>query len=162
MRKRIIERREDPRRENVAALGHLDITLIAQVEVTSEDPGHPIEAALSGTGSSGWRAGTAGEQRVALIFDQPARVRKMTLKFVEAERSRTQEFVLTWSDLIGGPAHIIVRQQWTFSPTGATTEAEAYTVDLNGVRMLELMIKPDLNDPNAVATLHQWCIFSQV
>ena len=162
MRKRIVELGETSSRENAFTPGHLPIAAIAQVEVTSEDPAHPIQAALSGTGPSGWRAGTAGQQRIALVFDQPERVRKMTLKFVEAEWSRTHEFVLTWSDQIEGPAHIIVRQQWTFSPAGATTETETYEMDLAGVRMLELMIKPDLNDPNAIATLSEWRVFSHI
>ena len=141
--------------------GSLPIEQIASVEVTSEDPGHPIEAALSGWGSSGWRAGSAGEQRVTLLFDKPERVRKMTLKFVEDERPRTQEFVLTWSPQAGGAENMIVRQQWNFSPSGSTTESEVYDVNLNDVRVLELMIKPDLSDPTAVASLVEWRIFGE-
>ena len=155
MRKRTVERRE-----NTAAAGNrLQIESIAEVEVTSEHPDFPIDAALSEAGRQGWRAGSAGEQRVALIFDRPERVRKMTLKFVETERPRTQEFVLTWSSAVDGPAHVIVRQQWTFSPSGSTTESETYEMDLHEVRMIELTIKPDLSDVTAVATLAEWRVF---
>lgn len=139
---------------------HLPIHVIAQVEVTSEDPERPIEAALSELGTSGWRAADPGEQRVTILFDAPELVRKMTLQFVETDRPRTHEFVLTWSSKIEGPAHIIVRQQWTFSPSGSTTESETYVVDLSDVRMLELMIKPDLSDPTAIASLREWRIYS--
>lgn len=141
---------------------HLPLETIAQVEVTSEDPERPIEAALYGLETSGWRAGTPGEQRVAILFDEPELIRKLTLNFVETDRARTQEFVLTWSSQIEGPAHIIVRQQWTFSPSGSTAELETYIVDLNNVRMLELMIKPDLSDPSAIASLRQWRVYGDV
>ena len=110
MRKRIADRRETIHVESMNR-SHLPIEAIAQVEVTSEDPERPIDAALYGLGTSGWRAATPGEQRVAILFDKPELVRKMTLKFVETDRPRTHEFVLTWSSQIDGPAHIIVRQQ---------------------------------------------------
>jgi hypothetical protein len=159
MRKRIVQR---PEKINVQSSngGHLPIDAIAQVQVTSEDPEHPIEAALSLVGTSGWRAAVPGEQRVAILFDEPEFVQKMTLNFVETDRQRTHEFVLTWSSDIDGPAHIIVRQQWTFSPSGSTNESETYIVDLRNVRMLELMIKPDLSDPSAIASLREWRIYS--
>ena len=161
MRKRIVQQAGSSYEDTAVEDSSLPIEQIASVEVTSEDPDRPIEAALSGLRSSGWRAGSAGEQRVTLVFDQPERVRKITLKFVEAERPRTQEFVLTWSSRVGGPAHIIVRQQWNFSPEGSTTESEVYEVNLNEVRILELMIKPDLSDPTAVASLLEWRIFGE-
>jgi hypothetical protein len=159
MRKRIVER-PDTRVEGTNP-GHLPIEAIAQVEVTSEDAEHPIDAALYRQGTSGWRAAAPGEQRVAILFDEPELVRKMTLKFVETARPRTHEFVLTWSSQIDGPANIIVRQQWTFSPSGSTTESETYFVDLKNVRMLELMIKPDLSDSTAIASLREWHIYSE-
>ena len=160
MRKRIVERPESTHVESMTST-HLVIEAIAQVEVTSEDPERPIDAALYGLETlSGWRAAAPGEQRVAILFDEPELVRKMTLKFVETDRPRTHEFVLTWSSQIDGPAHIIVRQQWTFSPTGSTTESETYCMDLSNVRMLELMIKPDLSDPSAIASLREWRIYS--
>ena len=49
----------------------LDMEQLAQVEVTSEDSAHPIEAALVPGGESGWRAAQPGEQTIRLIFDQP-------------------------------------------------------------------------------------------
>ena len=160
MRKRIVQDRVT---DGPAALAeaHLPIESIAQVEVTSEDPGAPIEAVFSHSAGSGWRAGSPGQQRVTILFDEPERVRRITLKFVESDRPRTQEFVLTWSPRVGSPAHIIVRQQWTFSPSGSTTEFETYDVNLDQVVVLELMIVPDLNDHLSVATLAEWRIFGE-
>ena len=77
----------------------------------------------------------------------------MELRFREADYERTQEFILRWSSESGGSAIEIVRQQWTFSPTGATTEIEHYVVDLDAVSVLELAIRPDLRRPEAVASL---------
>ena len=38
----------------------------------------------------------------------------------------------------------ILRQQYTFSPPGATREVEDYVVNLHGVTVLELRIVPDI------------------
>ena len=66
---------------------------------------------------------------------------------------RTQEFTLRWAPAAGGSTREIVRQQWNFSPTGATTEIEDHVVDLDGVSVLELGIQPDVDRRGAVATL---------
>jgi hypothetical protein len=34
-------------------------------------------------------------------------------------------------------------------------------VDLKNVRLLELMIKPDLSDSTAIASLREWRIYSE-
>jgi hypothetical protein len=47
----------------------------------------------------------------------------------------------------------IVRQQWSFSPQGSTSEIEDYRVNLDSVLVLELALKPDLTPTNACATL---------
>jgi hypothetical protein len=68
------------------------------------------------------------------------------LEFSEPEFERTQEFVLCWSDGTAGPFREIVRQQWNFSPHGATKEIEDYQFRLENVLALELIIKPGGND----------------
>ena len=75
----------------------LDLESLAQVEVSSEDPEHPIESALSGSSKSGWRAGSPGRQTIRLLFDEPQKVNRISLVFREEEHERTQEFVLRWS-----------------------------------------------------------------
>ena len=88
---------------------------MATVEVTSEDPGFPIESVFDGSGA-GWRAAQQGEQQIRLIFDQAISVRRIQLHFVESSLERLQEFTLRWSSVDGGQSKEIVRQQWNFSP----------------------------------------------
>lgn len=53
----------------------------------------------------------------------------------------------------GRPAREAVRQQWTFSPGGATEEVEDYRLDLWGVAVLELTVTPDVSGGDARASL---------
>ena len=48
-----------------------------------------------------------------------------------------------------------MRQQWNFSPQGATSEKEDYQVELPAVTVIELSINPDISSNNAFATLEQ-------
>jgi hypothetical protein len=133
----------------------LDLARVARVEVTSEDPDHPIEGALVTTGDQrGWRAGHAGPQTVRLLFDRPLRLQRIQLLFVEPATARTQEFVLRWS--AEGALRDIVRQQWNFSPEGSMREAEDYRVDLEGATALELEIVPDVSGGATPASLARW------
>ena len=136
--------------------GWLDLEQIATVEVTSEDPGFPVEYAFGLKDGPGWRAHGVGEQQIRIIFDKPVSLHRMQLRFHEADCERTQEFILRWSSESRGSATEIVRQQWNFSPTGSTTEIEHYVVDLDAVSVLELAIRPDLQRPEAVASLAAW------
>lgn len=133
----------------------LDLDSVAEVEITSEDQAHPIESALLPGGTSGWRAGEPGEQTIRLLFANPQRIRRIWLDFVEEEVERTQEYVLRWSPDGGATQHDVVRQQWNFSPTGATRQTEDLQVDLAGVTTLELTIVPDISRGQALACLEQ-------
>ncbi len=133
--------------------GWLDLDRAAEVEITSEDAAHPIESALLPGRSSGWRATEPGEQTIRLLFAHPQRLRRIWLEFVEPATERTQEFVLRWSQDGGQSFREIVRQQWNFSPQGATRETEDHHVDLSGVTVLELSIIPDISGGNARASL---------
>jgi hypothetical protein len=134
----------------------LDLEQLAQVEVTSEDAGHPIESALVSGQGSGWRAAQPGEQTIRLIFDQPQRLTRVWLLFVEPNTPRTQEFVLRWSPDGGRSVRDILRQQWNFGPPGTIREVEDYHVDLSGVTVLELVIVPDQRGGDTRASLAQW------
>jgi hypothetical protein len=134
----------------------LDLEEVAKIEVTSEDPSFPLESALVSGKGPGWRAAQRGKQIIRIIFDKPARLRRIRLEFSETEVARTQEFTLQWSAEPGGPFKEIVRQQWSFSPQGSTSEIEDYQVNLDSVSVLELTIKPDLTPANACATLASW------
>ena len=119
----------------------LDIEKIATAEISSEDPGFPIDDALGGLETAGWRAAGTGPQRIRLLFDEPQRIRRIQLHFVDRQSERSQEFWLL--ALVGDELREVARQQWNFSPNGAMEELEDYAVDLRGVNALELRIDPD-------------------
>ena len=133
----------------------LDLERTARVEISSEDERHPVEAALVPGAWSGWLAAGPGEQALRLLFDEPLRLRRISLLFLEEERARTQEFVLRWSPDGGQTFREVVRQQYNFSPAGATRESEDYEVALDGVTALELVITPDVSGGPARASL-EW------
>ena len=151
MRKRIIG--QGPPEVLAAEPGWLEIEGSARVEITSEEAGFPIESALiPGTGP-GWRAAQPGEQTIRLLFDEPLTLRRIHVVFHEDEQERTQVFVLRWSPDAGRTYRDIVRQQYNFSPPGATREVEDYSLDLDGVTALELKINPDISGGDARASL---------
>jgi len=133
----------------------MNLDVLVQVEVTSEDPTHPIESSLLPGNDAGWRAAERGPQTVRLLFNQPQRIKRIQLKFHEDEFERTQQFVLRWSSNGGASYLEIVRQQYNFSPPGTTSECEDYHVDIVGVTALELNIIPDLSGGAARASLAQ-------
>jgi hypothetical protein len=139
--------------------GWLDLDRAAVVEVTSEEKDYPVEAALISGETRGWRAADSGTQTIRLIFDQPQRLARIALAFEESEAERTQEFVLRWSADDGHSFREIVRQQWNFSSPNATREREEYGVELSGVRVLELVIVPDISRGSARASLRSLRVF---
>jgi len=153
MRKRLI----GPLQQQTAPAGQewLNLEELAEVEITSENADHPIECALVSSGASGWRAGEAGIQTIRLHFIHPQRLRRIWMKFEETSQERTQECVLRWSADRGQSFREIVRQQWNFSPQGATVETEDYHVDLPAVTVLELVIIPDTRGGQALASLER-------
>jgi hypothetical protein len=151
MRKRLIT----PTQERIRTRGEgwLDVERAAVVEVSSEDDAYPIEGAFVSENARGWRAAAPGCQTIRLIFDQPQRLRRISLVFEDGETARTQEFVLRWSPDGGQSVREIVRQQWNFSPPESIREVEDYQVDLPGVTVLELMINPSVGGGLARASL---------
>ncbi|MGD0233131.1 MAG: hypothetical protein ABSC55_01195 [Syntrophorhabdales bacterium] len=153
MRKRIIHR--SSKEPSSADQDWLDLGRLAQVEITSEDAGHPIESALTAGGGPGWLAGEPGEQTIRLLFDEPQALRHIQLVFEEEKRERTHEFVLRWSGDSGRSYREILRQQYTFSRQDTTREVEDHIVNLDGVTVLELRIVPDISGGDARASLTQ-------
>jgi len=130
----------------------LTVEQFARVTVSSEDPGAPVEAALE-SGGGGWRAAEPGEQSLRITFDGPRAIRTVEVVFEEAEHERVQEFLLEWSNDGGQSFRPIVRQQFTFSPGGATRESERYQVSLTGATDLRIRIVPDISGRPHPATL---------
>jgi hypothetical protein len=151
MRKRLIT----PTPETIRAQGEgwLDVERTAVVEVTSEDQNFPVELAFTSGDTRGWRAEGPGNQTIRLIFDQPQRLKCISVVFEENETPRIQEFVLRWSPNGESSLKEIVRQQWNFSPSESKREVEEYRVDLANVTVLELVIKPNIDGGVARASL---------
>ena len=129
--------------------------IVATLGLSSSHREAPLSS-LDPTGddTDGWRAGEPGIQTIRLVFDQPQDVHRIYLSFVETTAARTQEFVLRWSPGEKGLREI-VRQQWNFSPDGATRETEDYEVDLSGARVLELTIAPNISSGGDYASLQR-------
>src|SRR5438874_10558509 len=125
--------------------GWLDLDRAAVVEVTSEDKDYPVESALLSGETRGWREASPGTQTIRLLFDQPQKLRRISLVFEENEIKRTQEFVLRWSADGGRSFREIVRQQWNFSPPHTIGEVEEYPIELSDVTVLELIVEPDIS-----------------
>jgi hypothetical protein len=153
MRKRIIS----PVQQEITSPDQdwLNLEALAEVEITSEDPAHPIESALVPGGASGWRAAGPGPQTIRLLFTDPQRLRRICLSFVEACTERTQEYVVRWSADGGQSFREVVRQSWNFNPYGAACETEDHHVQLPAVTVLELSIIPDISGGKAFASLAQ-------
>ena len=134
----------------------LDLEHLASLEISSEDPAHPFEHALHGGDTEGWKATDPGPQTIRLKFDEPRAIHRIRLEFRESHLERSQEFAL--SATAAGEKRQIVRQQWSFSPAGSTTEVEDFAVNLSGVSMIELEIDPGRHDKQAHASLQSIAI----
>ncbi len=154
MRKHIIASTEPSHSRKVEEW--LNLEEAASVEVSSEDPQHPIELAFKHGETLGWRADESGAQKIRLLFDEPKDLRRIWLRFSEPEVERTQQLTLSWADSQTAPFREIVRQQWNFNPRTSAEEIEDYRVDLSHVLALELAIDPDLGKGQAYAALAEW------
>ena len=131
----------------------LDLELLAEVEVTSEDSAHPIEFALLPGQAAGWRAAKAGKQTLRLLFATAQPLKRIWLHVADSRAARSQEYLLRWSPDGGNTFRDIVRQQWNFDPQGATSQVEDHRVELPAVTVLELSIIPDTSGKVATASL---------
>src|SRR5438105_4480895 len=157
MRKRLID--STPESIRTRGEGWLDIESAAVVEVTSEDPNYPVESAFVSGDARGWRAAAPGSQTIRLVFDQPQRLKCISLVFEENETARTQEFVLRWSPDGGSSVKEIVRQQWNFGPPDSIREIEEYQVELSSVTILELVINTNIGGGVARASIKNLSLY---
>src|SRR5260370_4147177 len=126
MRKRLIT----PAPESTRTRGEswLDVERQAVVEVTSEEKNYPVESAFVSGDARGWRAAASGRQTIRLVFDEPQRLRCISLVFEENETARTQELVLRWSPDGGNSVKEILRQQLNFNPPDSVRQGATYQV----------------------------------
>ena len=135
--------------------GWLDLEELAEVEVSSEAEGYPIENALLPGKVEGWRAGRTGEARITLSFAQPQTIAQTRLVFREQEHERSQEWALR-ARFADGTERELLRQGWNFSPGGSAEQDEAYTLNLRGVLALTLSIDTDRGRNRYPASLKIW------
>ena len=153
MRKRITgEATRDP---TPAGPDWLDLERLAEVEVTSEDPGHPIESALTAGRGTGWRAAGPGEQvvRLALRRAGPAAAgpRRVPRGGGGADAGVRPPVVGRRRGARSGRSS---GSSGTFSPPGTTEEVEEYRVrPARGRSALELDVTPDISGGDARASL---------
>ena len=137
------------------AAGWLDLEEGAQVEVSSEAPGSPIENALVPGSMDGWQAAVPGPATIRLRFDTPQPVRRVMLQVSDTANERSQEWTLS-AELADGSTRELIRQQWNFSPGGSTEQKEEYAFNLERVQALKLTIDPDRGRDRYPATLVAW------
>ena len=136
---------------------HLDLDACVEhlrdlIRIPSVNPPDGGPDVAAGRGDA-WRAAGPGPQKIRIVFDAPQRIRRVRLVFEEAYAERTQEFALSWIPSGAKTGSLLVRQQFTFSPGGATRELEDFELELNAVAVLELEIVPDISRGPAHASL---------
>ena len=135
----------------------IDIIVEAEVLVTSEAEGFPLDNIVdssSGPGSSQWVAGTTGPQTLVFKFDAPQHISGINYEIEENETARTQEVSFEVSSDAGAHFREVLRQEYNFSPDGSTYEREELTFDLPGVTQLRMVIKPDKGNRECRAKLN--------
>jgi len=134
----------------------VDISDLATVLVTSETPTFPVENVFDdrrGPGGSRWVAAEPGEQILTIAFDAPQTIQRVVLEIEEQEVERTQELQLSVSENGGQTYDELRRQEYTFSPSGATFEREEWSLPAREVTHVRLWIKPDKGNRFCLATL---------
>lgn len=102
-----------------------------------------------------WSAACPGEQMIEIRFHHPTPVRRLRVITTEAEQSRTQEMTVSVSLHRGERHHHVLRQQFNFSPDGATEDVEEYTLELEGVSVIQLRIVPSIDGRPATARVSE-------
>ena len=107
-----------------------------------------------------WSADIAGEQTIEIRFHQPTPVHRLRVVSSEVEQARTQAMTI-WASSHRGERHReVLRQQFNFSPNGATEEVEEYALQLEDVSTLQLRIVPSIDGRHSVARVTELCVAS--
>ena len=107
-----------------------------------------------------WSADSPGEQTVEIRFHHRTPVRRLRVVSSEGNESRTQEMTI-WVSLRGGEQHReVLRQQFSFSPNGATEKVDEYALHLEDVSSIQLRIVPSIDGRPAVARVSELLVAS--
>jgi hypothetical protein len=144
MRKQIVRTPSPP--AVLSSRHDVDVATLATVLVSSETPEFPVDNVFDGhygPGGTRWIAAEPGEQVLTVAFDTPQLLQGIVLEVEEREVERTQELSVALSADGGQTYRELLRQEYTFSPAGATFEREEWTVPSQEVTHVRLRIKPD-------------------
>ena len=126
----------------------LDLDAVADVSIVADGRRIPRAAGA-------WSADYPGDQTIEIRFREPTSLACLRVVCSELEQSRTQEMTI-WASLHRGEQHReVVRQQFTFSPDGATKEVETYALRLDGVSLVQVRIIPSIDGRRAVARVSE-------
>lgn len=141
MRKKILKVSPPALAEGV---GGLDVPAIATALCTSELENHPIEHMFDGRPDTRWVAAADGEQTLILAFDTAQVLRRVGLIIEERTERRTQELDLALSTDGGLTFREVIRQEFNFSPDGATIQRQDWQLPPGQhCTHLRLHIRPD-------------------
>ena len=128
----------------------------ATVVASSEVQGHPVSQIFDenrGPGGTQWIAGEPGDQTLNIAFHKPVTIRRITVEIEEREVARTQELQVSISSDGGQTYRELQRQEFNFSPDGATWQCEDWAVMASHVTHLRLFIRPDKGRQDVFAKL---------
>ena len=155
LRKRIATRPEEVKNQKEGPI--LDLLNNAEVIITSEAEGHPVDNLIDGSrgrGSSQWLAGTSGPQVLIFKFDTPQHITEIVYEIEETKDTRTQEILLEASGAAADKYRELVRQEYNFSPSGSTFQKEVVTVKIPVTTSIKMTIKPDKGNASFKAKLN--------
>jgi hypothetical protein len=128
----------------------------ASVVASSAVEAHPVSHIFDqnrGPGGTQWVASEPGDQHLVIAFHQPVTIRRITVEIEECDVARNQEVQVSISSDGGRTYRELRRQEFTFSPDGATWECEDWAVEEFHVTHLRLFIRPDRGRQDLFAKL---------
>jgi len=124
----------------------LDLDEVAEVTIVNGGRRMPRSSGI-------WSIDAPGEQMIEIRFHEPTYVSHLRLISSEIEEDRTQE-ITVWASLNRGEQHReLLRQQFNFSPNGATEQIEEYSPWLDAVSAIQLRVVPSIDGRRAVARI---------
>ncbi len=141
----------------------LELTRLATIAYSSEDPAHPVEHLVDervGPGGSRWAAAQPDTvENIVVEFDRPQSVTRMVYEVEETAQERTQEVHVEVSSDGGQTYRRVLVQEYTFSPRGATFQREDVRLEAHDITHLRLTIVPN-KQGSGVATLTSLKLYS--
>ena len=159
----IRKRRLDQPKTADEGSARLDLTGLATIAYSSEDPVHPIEHLVDesvGPGGSRWTAAQPDAvEHIVIEFDRPQSVTRLVYEVEDTERERTQEVHVEVSNDGGKTYRRVLVQEYNFSPGGTTFQREDVRLEARDISHLRLTIVPNKHG-SGVATVTSLRLYS--